>query len=93
MHDLLALLARPGKLPYHRLMRDFEPSIDLDSLSTPQKLSLLRDVLASIRADIESEPLTRDQRAEIQRRLDHLEENPDDVMEWEHVKASILRER
>jgi putative addiction module component (TIGR02574 family) len=37
--------------------------------------------------------LTDDQKAELDRRIIHLDTNPDDVLTWEEVKAYVRRDR
>jgi putative addiction module component (TIGR02574 family) len=44
----------------------------------------------SIAADNAAVPLTDAQRAELQKRIEEDDANPDDVTPWEQVKASTL---
>ena len=62
----------------------------IDSLSPTEKAELLDAVWESLEADAAS--LTETQRAELDRRIARHEENPDDVVSWEKVRTSLLKE-
>jgi putative addiction module component (TIGR02574 family) len=61
------------------------------TLSTAEKAELLDAVWESLEADALS--LTDAERAELDRRIEHLESNPDDVVPWEQVRANLLKRR
>jgi putative addiction module component (TIGR02574 family) len=66
--------------------------LDLDEvlrLPLPERLRLVEALWDSIAADSAALPLTDAQRAELDRRLAEHEANPDDVVSWEDIKASI----
>ncbi len=61
---------------------------DLLKLPLEERLKLIDDLWDSIEAEDRSS-LTDAQKAEIGRRLDDLEANPDDVRPWEEVRARL----
>jgi putative addiction module component (TIGR02574 family) len=61
-------------------------SLGIDRLSIEERLALVEELWDSI---AEATPLTEAQRAELDRRLAEHKANPDDVVSWEEVKASI----
>jgi putative addiction module component (TIGR02574 family) len=61
---------------------------DLLKLPVAERLQIIGDLWDSIEAE-DHPPLTDAQRAEIDRRLDELEANPDDVLEWSEVRARL----
>lgn len=61
-------------------------SLGIDELSVEERLALVEELWDSI---AEATPLTDAQRAELNRRLAEHQANPDDVIPWEVVKASI----
>ena len=66
--------------------------LDLDEvlrLPLAERLRLVEALWDSIAADSAALPLTDAQRAELDRRLAEHEANPDDVISWEDIKASI----
>lgn len=66
--------------------------VDLDNvlrLPVPERLRLVEAIWDSIVADGAAIPLTEEQRAELDRRLAEHEADPDDVVPWEEIKASI----
>jgi putative addiction module component (TIGR02574 family) len=66
--------------------------LDLDEvlrLPLAERLRLVEALWDSIAADSAALPLTGAQRAELDRRLAEHEANPDDVVSWEDIKASI----
>ncbi|MGH8688477.1 MAG: addiction module protein [Burkholderiales bacterium] len=58
----------------------------IERLSVEERISLVEEIWDSI---AEATPLTEAQRLELDRRLDNHDANPDDVVSWEVVKASI----
>ena len=61
-------------------------SLGIERLSVEERLALVEELWDSI---AEATPLTDAQRAELDRRLAEHEANPDDVVPWENIKASI----
>lgn len=61
-------------------------SLGIERLSVEERLALVEELWDSI---AEATPLTDAQRAELKRRLAEHEANPDDVVPWEVVRASI----
>lgn len=64
-------------------------SLGIDRLSVEERLALVEDLWDSIAEENAAKSLTDAQRAELDRRLLDHEANPDDVVPWEDVKASI----
>lgn len=58
----------------------------IERLSVEERISLVEEIWDSI---AEATPLTDAQRAELDRRLRDHRSNPEDVVPWEVVKASI----
>lgn len=59
----------------------------IESLSVNEKVDLLDAVWESLEVDTSS--LTDAQRAELDRRIARLEENPSDVIPWEQVQGRL----
>lgn len=64
-------------------------SLGIDRLGIEERLALVEEIWDSIAADSADVPLTDAQRAELDRRIADHEANPDDVVPWNEVKASI----
>jgi len=64
-------------------------AIDLDALSTDERLTLLEDLWESLSKNPAAVPLTDAQRAELDRRLDDLEQDEPTGIPWEEVLARI----
>lgn len=58
-------------------------------LSIAERIELVQDIWDSIASVPESLELTKDQKAEIDRRLEKLDRNPDSAIPWEDLKARI----
>lgn len=67
-------------------MRVSFKSLGIERLSVEERLALVEELWDSI---AEATPLTGAQRAELERRLAEHEANPDEVVSWEEVRASI----
>ena len=64
-------------------------SLGIDRLGIEERIALVEEIWDSIAADSAAVPLTTSQRDELDRRLvDHVA-NPDDVVSWDDVKASL----
>ena len=64
-------------------------AIDLDALSTDERLDLLEELWDSLSKDPASLSLTDAQRDELDRRLDDIERNGATGIPWEEVLARI----
>ena len=64
-------------------------SLGIDRLEIEERLALVDELWNSIAADSAAIPLTDAQRAELDKRVADHEANPDDIVPWEEVKASI----
>lgn len=65
-------------------------SLGIDRLTVEERLILVEEIWDSIAADCIAVPLTDAQRAELQKRIEEDDANPDDVTPWEQVKAFTL---
>ncbi len=61
----------------------------IDTLSASEKLALLDALWVSLESDDLS--LTEAQRTELDHRIALYEQNPQDVIPWEQVKATLLK--
>ena len=64
-------------------------SLGIDRLSVEERLALVEDLWDSIAEESAATSLTDAQRAELDRRLADHDANPNDVVPWDEVKASI----
>jgi putative addiction module component (TIGR02574 family) len=64
-------------------------SLGIDRLSVEERLALVEELWDSIAESSGALPLTEAQQTELDRRLAEHEAQPDDVVPWEDVKASI----
>jgi putative addiction module component (TIGR02574 family) len=64
-------------------------SLGIDRLRVEDRLTLVEEIWDSIAADSAAIPLTDAQRVELDQRIADHEANPNDVVPWEEVKASI----
>ena len=64
-------------------------SLGIDRLSVEERLALIEELWDSITDDSSALSVTDAQRAELDRRLDDYEANPDDCVSWEEVRADI----
>lgn len=60
-------------------------------MSVDQRLKLVEDVWNSIVDDQEQLPLTDQQKAELDRRIESLEAHPERVIPWEQVKRDLRK--
>jgi putative addiction module component (TIGR02574 family) len=58
-------------------------------LSLPERIELLDALWESVVEDGYEPPLTDEQKIELDRRLKAHRENPDDVIDWETIKAEL----
>ncbi len=59
------------------------------SMSVPERIQLVEDIWNSIAEVPECVPLTEDQKAELDRRLDAYHRNPDEGSPWGMVRERI----
>ena len=64
-------------------------SLGIDRLPVDARLDLIEEIWDSITDQVETLPLTPAQEAEIGRRLDDHDANPDDVISWETIEQAI----
>ena len=62
---------------------------DVMSLSVPERIQLVEDIWDSIAEVPETIPLTEDQKAELDRRLDAYHRNPEEGSPWGMVRERI----
>jgi putative addiction module component (TIGR02574 family) len=65
---------------------------EIVALSIEERINLVQDIWDSIAADQACADLTDEQKQELERRTADYEANPDNVLTWEEVKASIKRQ-
>jgi putative addiction module component (TIGR02574 family) len=63
------------------------------ALSIQDRIRLVQAILDSIAAEQDYLDLTDSQKQELDRRIDDYEANPDNVLTWEEVKASVKARR
>ncbi len=61
--------------------------LGIDRLSIEEKLALAQQLWDSVATDLESQPLTAAQRAELERRVAAADANPAQGVPWEVVRA------
>ena len=59
------------------------------ALDIQDRIRLVQGILDSIAAEQVDSDLTESQKRELDRRIDDYEANPDEVMTWAEVKASV----
>ena len=64
-----------------------KPALNLDSLTSEEKLELIDELWLSVEFD--QLPLSTDLRAELDRRLDRIESESDAGVPWEHVREQM----
>lgn len=63
----------------------------IDQLSQAEKLELARAIFRSVEQARVSPPISDELKAELEARLDRYEQNPDDVLTLEQVKAHLAK--
>lgn len=61
--------------------------LGLDRLTIEDRLALAQQLWDSVAADLEHQPLTPAQRAELERRIAAADANPEEGVPWEQVRA------
>ncbi|MFY9823360.1 MAG: addiction module protein [Thermoanaerobaculia bacterium] len=62
-------------------------------LSVPERIELAEAIWDTVASDPHAVPLPESHRAELDRRLQDLEDNPDSGAPWEEVRARLERAR
>jgi len=62
---------------------------EINSLSVEERIDLVLAIWDSIAVEQASPNLTEAQKQELDRRISKSEENPEDVLTWEQIKASL----
>lgn len=65
-------------------------ALGLDRLTDSERLQLAEELWDTVDHDRVADPLTDEQRAEIERRLESYKASPDRVIPWEVIKAEAL---
>jgi putative addiction module component (TIGR02574 family) len=66
--------------------------IDMDAikrLSIPERVQLVQDIWNTLQPTVEQLPLTEEQKAVIDRRLEEHRRDPSSAVPWEQVKARL----
>ena len=66
-----------------------EPQIDIEKLDIEQRLRLIERLWDSLSGDPQALPLTAEQEAELDRRLDEMESGDTEGIPWEEVMKRI----
>lgn len=67
-------------------------TLGIDRLDIDDRIALVEEIWATICADPKAFPLTKEQRAELDRRVADDDAFPDDVIPWDAIKTAA-RER
>ena len=65
------------------------PAIDITKLTPQERLRLIDELWESLRAVPDAVPLTPEQRAELDRRLDELDRGEVALVPWDEVKRQL----
>jgi putative addiction module component (TIGR02574 family) len=66
-------------------------SLGIDRLGLEERIELVAEIWDSIAANSAAVPLTEAQRVELDRRIAEHEANPEDVVPWDDVHASLTK--
>ena len=66
------------------------PTLDIKKLTADERLRLIEDLWESLRRTPESVPLTPAQIAELDRRLDEMDEGETASTSWDELKSKLL---
>ena len=67
-----------------------KPAIDYRKLSIPERLELVEDIWDSIAQDAEVFPLSDEQKAELDRRLEAHRRDPESAIPWTEVRRELF---
>jgi len=65
------------------------PQIDIDSLDTEQRLRLIEQLWDSLSVKPEAVPMTEEQKAELDRRLDEIDAGNTEGIPWDEVMSRV----
>lgn len=65
-------------------------SLGIDKLDIENRLALIGELWDSVSADTESLPMSDELKAELDRRIDDAESNPDAGVSWAEVKGATI---
>ncbi|OAI47903.1 hypothetical protein AYO44_08475 [Planctomycetaceae bacterium SCGC AG-212-F19] len=65
-------------------------SLGADRLSVAERIQLIQELWESLAPEVEREPLTDAERQELDRRLEALKTDPNNVVPWGEVEARAL---
>ncbi len=65
------------------------PHIDIDTLTSEERLQLIEELWESLRGRPEIVPVTDSQRAELDRRLDELERGEGRLVAWDEAQRRL----
>ena len=66
-----------------------KPHIDIDTLTTNERLDLIEELWESLESDSAQVPLSEGQKTELDRRLDEMEQDGAQGIPWEEVLKQI----
>lgn len=67
-----------------------KPAHDYRKLSIPERLELVEDIWESIAQDADVFPLSQEQRAELDRRLEAHRRDPESAIPWTEVRRELF---
>ena len=70
-----------------------KPNIDINELSRDERLELIEELWDSLATKLGQVPLTEAQQAELDRRLDAMEQDGGEGIPWEQVLTQIRTKR
>ncbi len=68
-----------------------KPAVDYRKLSIPERLALVEDIWESIAQDAEGFPLSDEQKAQLDRRLEAHRRDPDSAIPWSEVRRELFK--
>ncbi|ALF55887.1 imidazole glycerol phosphate synthase [Nostoc piscinale CENA21] len=72
---------------------DFTATLnEIKTLTIEERIRLVQAIWDSIAAEQTYPDITEPQKQELERRINDYEANPDNVMTWDEIKASIKRQ-
>jgi putative addiction module component (TIGR02574 family) len=70
-----------------------KPNIDISNLTTDERLDLIEELWESLGASSDQVPLSKAQEAELDRRLDEMEQDGAEGIPWEQVLKQLRTNR
>lgn len=58
-------------------------------LPVPERIELMHQISQSLPASTELPPLSDERRAELRRRVKHVEDHPDELLTWDQVESAV----